>query len=85
MPLHLQRKLNIMDYMSRKATALLGIVGAAAVGIYFKWRRSRRVPSDVRSASTFCSRRIEIDDDAAADIIMRAKPALERARESYAW
>jgi hypothetical protein len=69
-----------MDYMSGKATALLGIVGAAAVGIYFKWQRPptgavgrRRTPSDViepkGSVSFRSSRRIEIDDDAAADII----------------
>jgi hypothetical protein len=29
-------------------------------------------------------RRIDIDDDAAPDIIKRARPALERARELYA-
>jgi hypothetical protein len=78
-----------MDYMSGKATALLGIVGAASLGIYFKWRHLRRAPSDVleskSSASIRSSRRIEIDDDAAADIIKRARPALERARELYAW
>ena len=78
-----------MDYMSGKATALLGIAGAAAVGIYFKWRRPRRVSSDgiepKGSVSFRSSRRIEIDDDAAADIIKRARPALERARELYAW
>ena len=81
--------LNIMDYMSGKATVLFGIVGAAAVGIYFKWRRPRRASSDVleptSSVSIRSPRRIEIDDDAAADIIKRARPALERARESYAW
>ena len=73
--------------MSGKATAL-GIVGAAALGIYFKWRHLRRAPSDVlesqSSAPLRGSRRIEIDDDAAADIIKRARPALERARELYA-
>ena len=78
-----------MDYMSGKATALLGIVGAAAVGIYFKWRRPGKAASDVleprSSASKRRPRRIEIDDDAAADIIKRARPALERARELYAW
>jgi hypothetical protein len=73
-----------MDYMSGKATALLGIVGAAAVGIYFKWRRPRRASSDV-SKPKRGRQRIELDDDAAADIIKRARPALERARELYAW
>jgi hypothetical protein len=71
-----------MVYMSGKATALLGIIGAAAVGICFQLRRPRRVLSDVRGAE---SQRIEIDDDVAADIIKRARPALERARELYAW
>jgi hypothetical protein len=79
----------IMDYMSGKVIALLGIVGAATLGIYFKWRRPRRAPSDVlepkSSVSSRSPRRIEIDDDAAADIIKRARPALERARELYAW
>jgi hypothetical protein len=75
--------------MSGKATALLGIVGAAALGIYFKWPRPHRVPPDVLESKNSLSirslRRIEIDDDAAADIIKRARPALERAREFYAF
>jgi Arc/MetJ family transcription regulator len=69
--------------MSGKATALLGIAGAAALGIYFKWqwpRRASDAPQPKRRRQ-----RVEIDDDAAADIIKRARPALERARESYAW
>lgn len=70
--------------MSGKATALLGFVGAAAVGIYFKWRRPRRASSDAPQPKRR-RQRIEIDDDAAADIIKRARPALERARELYAW
>jgi Arc/MetJ family transcription regulator len=36
------------------------------------------------SVSIRSPRRIDIDDDAAADIIKRARPALERARELYA-
>ena len=75
--------------MSGKATALLGIVGAATLGIYFKWRHHKRVPGDVlepgNSESLRRPRSIEIDDDAAAEIIKRARPALERARELYAW
>jgi len=70
--------------MSGKATALLGIAGAAAVGIYFKWRWPRRTSSDAPQPKRG-RQRIEIDDDAAADIIKRARPALERARELYAW
>jgi hypothetical protein len=80
--------MNIMDYMSGKTRALLGIASAAALGIYFKSRRPRRAPSGVRepksSVSIRSPRRIDIDDDAAADIIKRARPALERARELYA-
>ena len=76
-----------MDYMSGKA--LLGIVGAATLGIYFKWRHLRRTPSDVleskSSAFIRSPRRIEIDDDAASAIIKRAQSALERARQLYAW
>ena len=64
-----------MDYMSGKATALLGIVGAAALGTYFTWRRPRRAHSGVLgpkgSVSIRSTRRIDIDDDAAADIIKR--------------
>jgi hypothetical protein len=71
-----------MVYMSGKATALLGIIGAATVGICFQLRRPRRALSDVCRVE---SQRIEIDDDAAADIIKHARPALERARELYAW
>jgi hypothetical protein len=71
-----------MVYMTGKATALCGVIGAAAVGMYFQLRRPRRVLLDVRKVE---SQRIDIDDDAAADIIRRARPALERARELYAW
>ena len=74
--------------MSGKATALFGIIGAAALSIYFKWRRPRQAPSGVlepkSSVSIPSPRRIEIDDDAAADIIKRARPALERAYQLYA-
>ena len=78
--------MDIIDCMSRKTTALLGIIGAATVGIYFKWRRPLRAPSDVlESKNSETIRRVDIDDDAAADIIKRARPALERARELYAF
>jgi hypothetical protein len=73
-----------MGYMSGKVIALSGAIGAAAIGIYVKWRRARRTPSDMLepqgSVPVRRSGRIDIDDDAAADIIMRAKPAMERAR-----
>jgi hypothetical protein len=74
--------------MSGKVTTLLGIVGIAGLGVYFTSRGSRRLPSNVNSQpamSTGGPRRIDIDDDAAAEIIKRARPALERARQLYAW
>ena len=76
--------MNIMSYMSGKTTALLGIVSAVALGIYFKWRRHTGVLEPKSSVSIRSPRRIDIDDDAAADIIKRLRPALERGRELYA-
>jgi hypothetical protein len=78
--------MHIMGHMSGKALALSGAVGAAAaaIGIYITRRKARRAFSDVleplSSEPLPRDGRIDIDDDAAADIIMRAKPALERAR-----
>jgi hypothetical protein len=60
--------------MSGRATTILGIVSAAAVSIWIGIRRTRRVH---RGYS------ILIDDDTAAEIIKRARPALERARALY--
>jgi hypothetical protein len=78
-----------MAYMSGRAIAVLGAVGAGAIGIYIKWRHTRREPSDLLAPESRVlisgAGRIDIDDDAAADIIMRARPALERARELYAY
>jgi hypothetical protein len=76
--------MRIMGHMSGKAIALSSAVGAAAIGIYIKWRQGRKASLDVlepqSSAPIGRKGRIDIDDDAAADIIMRARPALERAR-----
>ena len=73
-----------MGGMSRLLTALLGAVGAAAIGIYIESRRARRAVSDGLEPGSPAAMRgaesIDIDDDTAADIIMRARPALERAR-----
>jgi hypothetical protein len=81
--------MRIMGYMSGRVIALSGAVGAAAVGIYIKWRLARKASSNmVEPQSSVPTRRpgsIDIDDDAAADIIMRARPELERARELYAY
>jgi hypothetical protein len=72
--------------MSGKATTLLGILVAAALGIYFKWRLPRRASSGMpkpKSAQSIAGRPVDTDDDGLADIIKRARPALERARELY--
>jgi len=78
-----------MNHMSGKLTTLLGIVSIAGLCIYFTSRGSRQALSSVLKThplvSTGGPRRIDIDDDAAAEIIKRARPALERARQLYAW
>jgi hypothetical protein len=82
-------ELHIMGYMSGRAIALLGAVGAAVIGFYIKSRRTRRVPSNLLGPQSRVPigdpGRIDIDDDAVAEIIMRARPELERARELYAY
>jgi hypothetical protein len=74
--------------MSRSVKAILGIVGAvAALGTWVTARRRRgRVPAPEllaelppASLEPGMTANIEIDDDDAADIIRKAKPALERA------
>jgi len=74
--------------MSGRAIALLGAVCVAALGIYIKSRRAGGAASDLldpkSSVPVRSFGRIEIDDDAAADIIKRARPALDQARELYA-
>jgi hypothetical protein len=81
--------MHIMDYMSgRTAATLMGFVGAAAVCIFIQSRRARKTAIGflLEPASSGPSPEyIEIDDDAAAEIIKRAKPDLERARELYAY
>jgi hypothetical protein len=80
--------MHIMDYMSGKATTLLGVLGVAAVGVYIKMRWSSTAPSGISKNKSFGKidrvRRIDIDDDTAAEIIKRARPQLERAVEVYA-
>ena len=76
--------------MSGRATAILGISGAAALGIWIKVRRKRRASSGRLERHTSGYRgnlrrlsSIDIDDDTAAEIIKRARPELERARALY--
>lgn len=79
----------IMEYMSgRTAAALIGFVGAAALGIFIESRRVRKARSGNMVEPKSSARgpeHINIDDDAAAEIIKRAKRELERARELYAY
>ena len=78
-----------MGLMSGKVTAILGIAGAATLGIYWKFRHARRRHTSTleheRSVSAGNPGRIDIDDDAAAEIIKRARPELERARLLYGY
>jgi hypothetical protein len=59
----------IMEHVSGKVMALLGIVGVATLGYLVQMATPRRVPSDVHepksSVSIRSPRRVEIDDDAA--------------------
>jgi hypothetical protein len=64
--------------------ALVATAAAAIVGVWLTSARRRRSED---SDSTFVSRPMEefhapdIDDDTAAEIIRRARPSLEKARE----
>lgn len=81
--------MQIMDYMSgRTAATLLGFVSAAALGIFIESRRVRKARTGIMlepNNSLPGTGRINIDDDAAAEIIKRAKPEFDRARELYAY
>jgi hypothetical protein len=76
--------------MSVRTKALLGILGAVAMGVWIKLQRVGRAPTATLEPQFSASRpdpqwlfSIQIDDDTAAEIIKRARPALERARQSY--
>jgi hypothetical protein len=72
----------------RTAATLLGVVGAAALGIFINMRRARKARTGIMlepKSSVRSPGHVDIDDDAAAEIIKRAKPELERARELYAY
>jgi hypothetical protein len=81
--------MHIMDYMSgRTAATLLGVVGAAALGIFMESRKAHKARTGITlepKSSLQGPAGINIDDDAAAEIIKRARPEFERARESYAY
>lgn len=67
--------------MSRKLAAFLSLVGAAALGAWFHTKTRRRADVAGKDAGGLLAPDVEIDDDTAAEIIRRARPALERARE----
>jgi hypothetical protein len=81
--------MHIMNYMSGKTAAtLMGFVGAAALGIFIESRRARKARTGIQvepKSSASSPEQINIDDDAAAEIIRRAKSEFERARELYAY
>jgi len=72
--------------MSRRTTAVLGALGAVAMGIFMKWRRFHPKPVDpldlLGLPPVHVPGAIVIDDDTAAEIILRARSELERARKS---
>jgi len=76
--------------MSGRATVILGIFSAVAMSIWIKIRRTRRVRRGRLEPHSPAYRwdpqwlySFDIDDDTAAEIIKRARPALERARALY--
>ena len=93
-PVHMvNRRLNATNFTRRSADTIgaclegwllyFGIVGAAAVSAWVHIKRRHHATSWVSSSVGQRSRcgLVDIDDDTAADIIKRAKPELERARE----
>jgi hypothetical protein len=72
----------------RTAATLLGFVGAAAIGIFVESRKANKARTATMlepKSSAQGSERVSIDDDAEAEIIRRAKPEFERARQLYAY
>jgi hypothetical protein len=66
----------IIFYMLGKVTAVVGVVGMAALGSWLSNKRLRR-----GQARPFSNGLLDIDDDTAADIIRRVKPELHRVRK----
>jgi hypothetical protein len=57
---------------------IVGILGGAAL---VTWLNAGRRRSAANQSGVFDMGSIDIDDDTSAEIIKRARPALERARE----
>jgi hypothetical protein len=72
----------------RTVATLMGLVGAAALGIFVESRKARKAQAGILiepQSSSHGPECINIEDDAAAEIIKRARPEFERARELYAY
>ena len=74
--------------MTTRVTALIAAAGLAAVGAWFKTKGRRKLLPRLEDefGAEFALEppapvQVEIDDDEAAEIIRRARPALERARQ----
>lgn len=61
--------------MRASVKALVGILSMAAVGVWIAARRQKDLPIAGHGGGFVP----EMDDDAAAEIIRRARPSLERA------
>lgn len=72
--------------MSNRLVVAYGVIAAAALGVWLKFKRQgTAVPTgdqqnDLAAGDGFTALpRININDDEAAEIISRARPALDRA------
>jgi hypothetical protein len=72
---------DIIDYMSGRLAALFGIMGAAALGLWINKKRRAEPVLEMYGSQGLPA--IDVDDDTAAEIIRRARPALEHARSVY--
>jgi len=66
--------------MSGRIAMIVGILGGAALVTWLNAGR-RRSPAGANQSGALDVGSIDIDDDTSAEIIKRARPALERARE----
>jgi hypothetical protein len=67
--------------MSGRLAALFGIMGAAVLGLWINKTRRTETTPDMYGPEGLPV--IDVDDDTAAEIIRRARPALEYARSVY--
>jgi hypothetical protein len=68
--------------MSNRVLIACGVIAAATVGFFVRARRRNGSSSEISNEVELETSRlptVEIDDDEAAEIISRARPALDRA------